>query len=139
MKPHILLPTLIVAFALSGCGVAYQQQRAEILRTASAADFGPPPPPDWRARGEEFIKRLLKDPGSATFEWGEPRHEAIQPAIASPHARPVWVTAARVNAKNSFGGYTGATPFALAWSHGRIIAWLNVEQEGGLAFWNYVQ
>jgi hypothetical protein len=135
MKPHILVSTLIAAFALSGCGVAYQQERAEILRTATAADFGPPPPADYRARGEEFIKHLLKDPGSATFEWvGEPRHEAIQPAIASPHARPVWVTVVRVNAKNSFGGYTGATPFALAWSHGRVIAYLDVEQGGELAF-----
>ncbi len=85
---------LLAAFALSGCGVAYQQQRSEILKTVSSESFGPPPPADYRATGEQFIRHLLKDPDSARFEWvGEPRHEAIQPAIASPHARPVWVTA----------------------------------------------
>jgi len=127
---------LIGVFALSGCGVAYQQQRSEILRTASAEDFGPPPPEDYRARGEDFIRRRLKDPESARFEWvGEPRHEAIQPALASPHARPVWVTVVRVNAKNSFGGYTGASPFVLAWSHGRIVAYTSTET----GYWEYVQ
>lgn len=138
MKPHITIPIVLVAFSLSGCGVAYQQQRSEILRTASSSDFGPPPPADYRAKGEQFIKHLLKDPGSATFEWvGEPRHEAIQPTFASPKARPVWVTTARVNSKNSFGGYTGATPFVLAWSHGSVVAYLDAEQ--GEGFWRYVQ
>jgi len=119
----------------SSCGVAYEQQRAEVLKTASSESFGPPPPADYRSIGEAFIRRVLKDPESAKFEWvGEPKHEAIQPAFASPHATPVWVTGVRVNAKNSFGGYTGFDPFALAWKNGKIVAYTSTETGG---FWQY--
>jgi hypothetical protein len=136
MRHTFLILSLAAAFSLAGCGVAYQQQRSEILRSASTESFGPPPPADYRATGEAFIKRLLKDPDSARFEWvSEPRHEAIQPAFASPHAMPVWVTGVRVNAKNSFGGYTGAEPFALAWKNGKIIAYTSSSS----GFWEYVR
>ncbi len=134
--PIISLFSLIIALLLTGCGVAYQQQRSEILKSASTESFGPPPPADYRATGEQFIRHLLKDPDSAKFEWvGEPQHEAIQPAFASPRATPVWVTTVQVNAKNSFGGYTGAEPFVLAWSHGRIVAYTSTSQ----GFWQYVR
>jgi len=125
-----------MTFMLTACGVAYQQERSQVLRSGSTESFGPPPPADYRATGEAFIKRLLKDPESARFEWlGEPRHEAIQPAFASPHAMPVWVTPLHVNAKNSFGGYTGFDLFSLAWRDGRIVAYYSAEH----GFWVYVR
>jgi len=128
----IIFSAAAVAFSLAACGVAYQQERSEILRSARTETFGPPPPADYRDTGEAFIKRLLKDPESARFEWiGEPRHEAIQPAFASPHATPVWVTPVRVNARNSFGGYTGFEPFALAWKNGKIVAYISGEHGFG--------
>lgn len=102
MKYLTVTSSLVAAILLSSCGVAYEQRRAEILKTASSESFGPPPPADYRSIGEAFIKRLLKDPDSAKFEWvGEPKHEAIQPAFVSPHATPVWVTVVRVNAKTA--------------------------------------
>src|SRR6266542_2051361 len=42
---------LAATLTLAGCGVAYQQQRSEILKSASAESFGPPPPADYRSIG----------------------------------------------------------------------------------------
>jgi len=140
MKAVVTGFLLAATLTLAGCGVAYQQQRSEILKSASAESFGPPPPADYRSIGEAFFKRLLKDPDSAKFEWVVgPRHEAIQPEFASPHAIPVWVTAVRINSKNSFGGYTGFDPFALAWKNGKIVAYTTENTGGGLGFWQNVQ
>ena len=136
----ILAPLfLATVLTLSACGIAYQQQRSEILKTASAESFGPPPPANYRSMGEAFFKRVLKDPESAKFDWiGEPRHEAIQPGFGSPHAVPVWVTPVRINARNSFGGYTGFDLFGLAWKDGKIVAYTS-ESQGSVGFWQYVQ
>ena len=97
------LSLLFVAVGLCGCmqprirGVAHEQNRAEILRSASTEAFGPPPPANYRGVGEGFIKHLLKDPENARFEWvGGPRREAIQPVFASVRATPVWITNVRV-------------------------------------------
>ena len=128
-----------LALTLTACGVAYQQQRSDILKTASAGSFGPPPPENYRSIGEAFYKRKLKDPDSAKFEWvGSPRHEAIQAGFGSPHAVPVWVTPLRINAKNSFGGYTGFDVFGLAWKNGKIVAYTS-ELQSGVGYWQYVQ
>jgi hypothetical protein len=51
---------------------------------------------------------------------------------------PVWITAVRINSKNSFGGYTGSEPFALAWKNGKIVAH-TTESTNGLVFWEDVQ
>src|SRR5947208_7108504 len=101
------LSLLFVAVGLCGCGVAYEQNRSEILRSASTEAFGPPPPTNYRGDGEAFIKRRLKDPENARLEWvGEPRREAIQPVFASAHATPVWITNDRCKAKHEFGDFT---------------------------------
>jgi hypothetical protein len=118
--------------ALSGCGVAYEQERSGILKTASIQSFGPPPPDNYREVGADLIRKQLKDPDSAKFEWvGEPKKDAIQPAFASPHAIPVWLTEVGVNAKNSFGGYTGSQLWMLAWQNGKIIAFASPDTTGG--------
>jgi hypothetical protein len=131
------LSLLFVAVGLCGCGVAYEQNRSEILRSASTEAFGPPPPANYRADGEALIKRLLKDPENARFEWvGKPRREAIQPVFASAHATPVWITNVRVKAKNDLGGFTGfESLFALAWKNGKIVAYTS----STLGIWEYVQ
>lgn len=140
------LSLLFVAVGLCGCGVAYEQNRAratstrtrsEILRSASTEAFGPPPPANYRGDGEAFIKRLLKDPENAKFEWvGEPRHDAIQPVFASAHATPVWITDVCVKAKNDFGGFTGfESLFTLAWKNGKIVAYTS----STFPIWAYAQ
>ena len=141
-----VLSLLFVAVGLCGCGVAYEQNRAratstrtrsEILRSASAEAFGPPPPANYRGDGEAFIKHLLKDPENARFEWvGKPHHEAIQPVFASARATPVWITNVRVKAKNDFGGFTGfESLFTLAWKKGKIVAYTS----STFPIWAYVQ
>ena len=131
------LSLLFVAVGLCGCGVAYEQNRSEILRSTSTEAFGPPPPTNYRGDGEAFIKRRLKDPENARLEWvGEPRREAIQPVFASAHATPVWITNVRVKAKNEFGGFTGfESLFTLAWKNGKIVAYTS----STFGIWTYVQ
>jgi hypothetical protein len=134
---------LFVAVGLCGCmqprirGVAHEQNRSEILRSASTEAFGPPPPANYRGDGEAFIKHLLKDPENARFEWvGGPRREAIQPVFASVRATPVWITNVRVKRKNDFGGFTGfESLYTLAWKNGKIVAYTS----NTFGIWSYVQ
>jgi len=132
------LPMVVcIALALSSCGIAYQQERTAILTNASTQNFGPPPPANYREVGADLIKRQLKDPLSAQIEWGTTEKDAIQMGFGSPHAVPVWITRVAVNAKNSFGGYTGATEWQLAWKNGQIVAFTTDDAQP-LPIWQYL-
>lgn len=123
---HLRLAFIVIAIAaLSGCGIASASKRNRILKTATAADFGPPPPANHQAVEMALIRERLKDPDSAKFQFGQVMREAIQPKLASPDAVPVWVSGWKVNAKNSYGGYNGFEPWAVAWKNGRPYAMTN--------------
>lgn len=122
LKKFVFLAIIATAFSVSGCGIAYQNERDEILKNTTLNDFGTPPPDNWKDIAKAFISNQLKDPESGRFEFGVPNKDAIQQDFGSPHAMPVWTTTITVNAKNSFGGYTGSQPWSLAWKNGKIIA-----------------
>ena len=128
---------------LYGCGTVYQSKRNELLRTAKVEDYGPSPPENHKAVEEKIILSLLKDPGSAQFQWGEVRRDIIPKAFASPTPKLIWISSVYVNAKNSFGGYTGFKPYEFAWSAGKLyaIALPGKVHSGGTVFlfWDYLQ
>ncbi len=132
-RTALLLATALT-FPLMGCGVMYNSRRAELLASASPADYGPPPPANHQAIEEGMIRARLKDPDSAQFHWADGRRDIIQQGFASPTPVLVWVTSVGVNAKNGFGGYTGFQPYQFAWKDGRLFAY--VFQSG---FWQYVE
>ena len=105
------------------CGVAYRAQRDEILKKNSDADFSPAPPADREKQERDLILSVLKDPDSAKLAFLSVEKDAIQKQLLSPEAVPVWVSNVSVNAKNSFGGYTGAQPWRIAWHKGQLFAY----------------
>jgi hypothetical protein len=94
---------LLVAFALAGCNVTSQRN--------APIPSGPPPTasvPDKQLFGQarQAVLANLKDPDSAKFGTKLERRQA-----ATRDGRPYEFVCGEVNAKNSFGGYTGAKMF----------------------------
>ena len=127
----ILTGTMLALF-LSGCGVAYNAKRSQMLNTATVSDYGSRPPTDHQEFEMQIIRAGLKDPDSAKFEFGDVARDAIQSGFMSPTPILIWRTYVRVNAKNSYGGYTGFQPYHFAWRDGKIfaIAYPNVGPHG---------
>lgn len=118
----VIITGTMFALFLSGCGVAYNVKRSQMLKTATEADYGPPPPTNHQELEMQLIRANLKDPDSAKCEFGGVTRDAIQSGFASPTPILVWRTSVRVNAKNSYGGYTGFQPYHFAWRDGRVVA-----------------
>lgn len=90
--------TTLATFILSGCATIAGGD----LNTPN--DVGPVPP-DYRVRTETLIRSTLKDPYSAMIDVGEPRDGFC---AATPFTKFWgWAVPVSVNAKNSYGGYTG--------------------------------
>jgi hypothetical protein len=94
--------------ALAGCATIGKEHKvAETVDTVNA-DYGPRP-----ANHEEVIKNWanenLKDPESALYgKISKPRKEFLVRDL-KPYFG--WSVCADINAKNSFGGYTGSKTF----------------------------
>ncbi|HXK40724.1 MAG TPA: hypothetical protein VJ046_01330 [Candidatus Paceibacterota bacterium] len=70
-----------------------------------------------------FLKRYLKDPDSAKIEWGTVQTGWIREApILGGQLRFGYLLTANVNAKNSFGGYTGYKPYQFLFFNGSIVS-----------------
>lgn len=95
---------IIGAALLAGCATA---PSGEELRAAAAND----PAPDVDAgiaMIEAHLRSKLKDPDSAQFTWPNPFvHGWYQRPFGQRYLG--WITCGTVNAKNSYGGYTGRT------------------------------
>jgi hypothetical protein len=104
---------------LSGCGVAYMASESALLKSATLSDWGPEPPSNHWEIEEAFVRHQLKDPLSALFTRGSLSREAIPSAMTK--AQLVWVTSLVVNAKNSYGGYTGGRTYYFAWRNGKLV------------------
>jgi hypothetical protein len=131
MKCRIAL--VMLALALTGCGIAYESRKAHLEKTAKIEDYGPRPPADYQDLERQMILNGLKDPESARIEFlGSPMASIIQARFASPKPILVWVSSARVNAKNSFGGYNGFSLYQFAWRDGKVVGTFSQEQ----GFWS---
>jgi hypothetical protein len=108
---------LVAAFALVGC--ATTPSEAEQV----AADYGAPidqATAETLAKG--YIATRLKDPMSAVYAWDAVAkgYSGAAP-IAGRKLTYGYLLTGTVNAKNSFGGYVGATPYQFLFRDGRLV------------------
>lgn len=98
------LSFLIVAASLGGCATS----PAPVA--IAAADYGPEPV-NYRAAVNEHLRYVLKDPESVRdVTIARPARGFFQYNTHSP-MQFGWLTVVELNARNSFGGYAGLTPY----------------------------
>jgi hypothetical protein len=105
---------------LAGCSsVPVEQVKAE----AAKIGYGTPLPPDWQDMLKTFIGGSLKDPMSAIYQFGQPVEGMIQKAPIRGGGLDAagYLVSVLVNAKNSYGGYTGFKEYQFLIRDGRII------------------
>lgn len=104
-------------FLLSGCAMG--PPTSEQLATA---DYGSPiSQQDAETLAKKFLSRHLKDPNSATYEWNSVYTGWLREApINGGSLKFGYILEGMVNAKNSFGGYTGSKPFKFIFYNGNI-------------------
>lgn len=97
--------------------------RAVPAETLKKADFGAPPPRNYREIIKTEFAKILIDPTSPIYEFeGEPskgytRNEQI---FNAPDAFG-WKVCGKINSKNRMGGYTGAAPFFVLFRDRQIV------------------
>jgi hypothetical protein len=104
----------VLSLVLSGCASMINPSPQHI----DAADHGSPPPSDYEDQVTRIIKGQLKDPESATFEFEPLKYAGIgrlYHATKYGYGVKVWV-----NAKNSYGGYTGRQPWLIFYVNGVV-------------------
>jgi hypothetical protein len=111
--------------ALSGCVTA------PTPREIAAADYGSPPT-DHKSQIKNYFSKVLKDPESARYgEFTEPRKGYARVegrALISPDGG-AWLptnvfgyeVSVQVNAKNSYGAYTGFERYLFLFRNGKIV------------------
>jgi hypothetical protein len=131
-----ILCILTAVALLCGCGTIEQSMAHKLAKTARLEDYGPPPPTNHVELEEYFVRAGLKDPDSAQIRFTNsvPAPSIIPSGFASPTPRLIWQTFFEVNAKNSYGGYTGFSPYLFAWRDGKMVAYISP----GQGFWNYL-
>lgn len=109
MKSRLTL--LVVAASLIACSTP-QPTAADL----ALADYGPYPD-KYQLKIANYLRSTLKDPDSAKLT------EPLAPAKTyAGLSQPVygWGTCIGVNAKNSFGGYTGSNMYFFLFRNGEI-------------------
>jgi uncharacterized protein YceK len=118
------MKTIVIAIAaclvLVGCSsVPVEQVQAE----AAKIGYGEPLPSNWQDMVKNYIAASLKDPMSAVYQFGEPAQGMIQKAPIRGGGLDVtgYLVSVLVNAKNSYGGYTGFKEYQFLIRDGKII------------------
>ena len=113
MRKIQVLAFILVCTMISGCGLAYRQNAAELAKTAKPEDYGPKPS-SYEKTIKDAMEIVLIDPESARYSnWQEPRQAVIPSGISaygSFSTKPIlgWQVDVYINSKNRLGGYTGA-------------------------------
>lgn len=118
------LATLIVFLMAFGCAAvptmtAPKKPTSEEIATA---DYGSPPI-DYKSQIKSYFSQKLKDPESARYgQMTEPRKGYVlvrdRGVLSNIFCYEVMVF---INAKNSYGGYTGEKPYLFFFRDGKII------------------
>lgn len=119
MKNRILI--LALSSILSGCLSPPSHQEM------SSAHYGEIPG-NYKELVKNFSDGMLKDPYSAKYMMADPCKGWVREGImASSGGKPMygWLIPYKVNAKNSYGGYTGFEPHIAFYHDGKIY---NVDQ-----------
>lgn len=93
---------ILLAVQVGGCGAISQQKTNALLKVSKPADWGVLDR-NHESKERAAILQELKDPDSAKFRFNVGRD--VYQALSEPVL--VWNSSVYVNAKNSFGGYTG--------------------------------
>lgn len=96
---------------------------AQIKAQVATADCGPYPE-SYQQLAKAAIQQTLKDPDSAKFEFpGKPYKGFSYAHTDFKNETTVfcWTVAVKVNAKNSYGGYTGSKTWYVDIRDGRVI------------------
>lgn len=113
-----LFLSLFIFMFLSGCGIIYSINLSNLERTLTDADYGNPPK-NYEILAEKYIKSLLKDSDSAQFRnWTVPEKCLFPSNTSMTEPKPGYCNYVEVNAKNSFGGYTGFSVWKIRWYKG---------------------
>lgn len=124
------LITLSLCF-LTACGVAFKHDAEQFISTHKQADWGNPPPEDHLTAESAYIKARLKDPNSAEIRQEAIQLQVISATMSDPAIVPVYASLISVNARNSFGGYTGFKTWTFYYDTGRLFA---VENDHGRTY-----
>lgn len=93
----------------------------QLGRKLSLVDAGPPPP-DTGEVVRSALRYRLKDFDAAKIEIPvAPRPVVFAQAAGMNAGGAGWEICPMVNAKNSFGGYTGFKPIFILWKQGQVI------------------
>ena len=140
MRKIILILALIMG--LAGCNSAktvqqerqavrqaeHQAKRTALIKKIEEAEV-PPLPKDWKRQVEAGTRAILKDPDSAKFLFTEEVGATELSAGIRKWGRENtdgtttfgWQIHFGVNAKNSYGGYTGMKPWEAIFVNGRLL------------------
>jgi len=116
---RLLIASIFTLLLLSACATG-PPTREEL----SSADYGSPiSQQNAEAQAKQFLRRHLKDPDSAIYEWNPVYRGWMRDApIHGGGLRFGYILYGNVNAKNSFGGYTGLKPYNFVFYDGNIIS-----------------
>jgi hypothetical protein len=90
------------------------EDRAAQIRAYRALEAAkrPTPPANWQLVVDGYLESTLKDPYSAMKKVvREPRRTYVRPDFLGRETWDGWAVCYSINAKNSYGGYTGAKPY----------------------------
>lgn len=100
------------------------------------ADIGPmPDQADSERVAREYLNAVLKDPMSAIVAFSELRRGWYSKGFRWDPAKLAWRLPAAVNAKNSYGGYTGAKAYNFFFLEGQLVAVQSQDGQG----WSVVE
>ena len=117
---NIALRTTFVLACLALAGCVSTSVPPPTRADVAAADVGPMPE-DYREQIAAALKIMLKDPESARVEYiGEPLKDYTT-RLNDASVSFGWRVRVNVNAKNSYGGYTGWSEYQFFFRFGRLV------------------
>jgi hypothetical protein len=114
--------SLLAALAVLACGAGLNSGCYTTIDAAAVAraDAGPVPA-DYAQQIDQWLRYNLKDYDSANIQLGEPAKDYSNSLQGHNVITYGWMVAAQINAKNSFGGYTGFTPYQFFFVEGGLV------------------
>lgn len=119
--------TMISALAvLAGCASGPTPQ------DIAAADYGTPIPQEQaEQRVKQYFSGTLKDPASAQYQFSQAQKGyIIGSAVEGKPLYAGYIISVNVNAKNSFGGYTGYQGYQFLFQNGAMVKGLRLNPSG---------
>lgn len=120
LKKAVFVAGVSLAVLVGGAGCAHGPSAAE----AANADYGSAiSQSDAQELAQRFMAGVLKDPASATYEWGTVSAGYIEAApLVGQKMVFGYQLDALVNSKNSYGGYTGRKKYQFMFRNGALVA-----------------